>query len=68
MDNCIWIAVPGRMARTDCSGEFIYLSKSNGLEENNILAPYVGTTCPKCGRKIDISKYSYDLIKNEEDE
>lgn len=61
-DKCYWIAVPGRMARTSCSGDFLYLPLSRGLEEAHILTPYVGKTCPKCGRIIDIKENAYELI------
>lgn len=62
-DKCYWIAIEGRMARTDCTGEFLYLPLSRGLPDNEVLAPYVGTTCPKCGRPIDIKENAYELVK-----
>ena len=61
-DKCYWIAVPGRIARTDCSGDFLYLPLSRGLDERNILMPYIGTKCPKCGRTIGIKENAYELI------
>lgn len=61
-DKCYWIAVPGRMARTDCTGDFLYLPNSRGLPDGEILTPYVGTVCPKCGRIVDIKDYAYELI------
>ena len=61
-DKCYWIAVPGRMARTDCSGDFLYLPLSRGLDEREILTPYIGTVCPKCGRPVDIKENEYELI------
>ena len=65
-DKCYWIAVPGRMARTDCTGDFLYLPLSRGLEENEILTPYVGTVCPKCGKIVDIKENAYELIPDED--
>lgn len=63
--NCYWIAVPGRMARTDCTGDFLYLPNSRGLPDEEILTPYAGTLCPKCGKPIYIDENSYYLVKNE---
>jgi len=64
-NKCYWIAVPGRMARTDCTGDFLYLPNSRGLPDEEILTPYVGTVCPKCGKPIYIDENSYNLVKNE---
>lgn len=64
MDKCYWIAVSGRMARTNC-GDYLYLTKSNLLDEREELEPYVGSTCPYCGGKVYIDEHSYDLIKGE---
>lgn len=61
-DTCYWIAVPGRMARRDCDHEFVQLYKSRGLPETDILKPYVGTTCPNCGKQIMIDEQSYKLV------
>ena len=65
-DKCYWIAVPGRMARTGCCGAFLYLPESRLEPENKILAPYVGTKCPKCGRIVDIKENAYELIPEED--
>lgn len=65
-DKCYWIAIPGRMARTDCTGDFLYLPNSRELPEEEILAPYVGTVCPKCGRIVDIKDNAYELILKKE--
>lgn len=58
-NGCYWIAVNGDMARRDCDGEMIFL-KPNPTDK---LAPYVGTICPGCGRKIFVDEHSYDLIR-----
>lgn len=61
-NDCYWIAIPGRMARPDCLKEMVYLPESRDLPENDILKPYVGKTCPYCGRKIYIDEQSYELV------
>ena len=65
MEHCYWIAVPGRMARIDCSKEMIYLPDSRDLPITRILDPYILKPCPCCGKPVLVDDKSYDLVKDE---
>lgn len=34
------------------------------MPENEGLAPYIGTPCPNCGKKVVIDEHSYELVES----